>query len=80
MNFIIWTVFLLIISFWVLGYYYVQFYGDISAKEHKVSMAQTKLRHQTAGLEKEMEKLQKDMQKMTKEIEKYREQIKQVSE
>lgn len=70
MNFFLWTALLIVISFWVLGYYYIKMHGDITAKEHKLSMTRTKMKHKMAGLEKEKQKIEENIQKMTKEMEK----------
>ncbi|MFW5730994.1 MAG: hypothetical protein ACOCV7_05035 [Desulfonatronovibrionaceae bacterium] len=72
MNFLVWTALLLILSFWVLGYYYVKMYGDVSAREHKVTMAKSRMRHQMAGLESQKKKLDESIEKINQELEQYR--------
>ncbi len=79
MNIIYWALCLILISFWVLGYYYIKFYGEVAAQEHRVSIARTKLKHQIAGLEKEKEKLDRNIESMVQEIDKYRQEINQNS-
>lgn len=80
MIFFIWAIFLMIIYFWVLGYYYIKFVSDISAKEHKASMTQSKLKDQIEGLEKENKRLEESISKLTKEIEMHREKRDQLSQ
>lgn len=72
MNLLWWTALLIILSFWIIGYYYVDFYGDVSAKEHKVSMAQTKHKHKMAGLEKEKKRLEESIQELLGNIEQHK--------
>ena len=73
MNFAVWAIFLIVVFFWVLGYYYIKFFNDISAREHKASMTQSKLKHQIEGLEKEKKMLQDSISKLTAEIDMYSE-------
>ncbi|WP_028575239.1 hypothetical protein [Desulfonatronovibrio hydrogenovorans] len=72
MNLLLWAALLIILSFWVLGYVYVKLCGDIAAKEHKVSMTRTKLKHQIAGLEREKAKLDEKIQELIQEMDETR--------
>lgn len=71
MNFFSWTALLIVISLWILGYFYIKMHGDITAKEHKLSMTKTQMKHKMAGLEKEKQKLEESIQKITKEMEEH---------
>ncbi len=77
MNIIYWTLFLLLIFIWILGYQYLKFHGEITAKEHKIRMAMTKLRHKMAGLEKDKDKLEKSIQSIAGEIDSCRREMDQ---
>ncbi|RQD56918.1 MAG: hypothetical protein D5R98_09335 [Desulfonatronovibrio sp. MSAO_Bac4] len=68
MNLLIWAALLIILSFWILGYFYVKMHGDITAREHKLSMTRTKMKHQMAGLESQKKKLDESIAAMQKEM------------
>ncbi|WP_045215721.1 hypothetical protein [Desulfonatronovibrio magnus] len=68
MNLLIWAALLIILSFWIIGYFYVKMHGDITAREHKLSMTRTKMKHQMAGLESQKKKLDESIAAMQKEM------------
>ncbi|MCA1743886.1 MAG: hypothetical protein ABR542_02640 [Desulfonatronovibrio sp.] len=71
MKFFLWTALLIVISFWILGYFYIKMKGDITAREHKLSMIKTKMKHKMAGLEKEKQKIEESIQKIAKEMDEH---------
>ena len=69
MSFLIYyTLFLAVISFWLVGFFYVKQNNLLLAKQNEAGITKAKLSNKIAALEKQKEKLMQTLKKLEQKL------------